>query len=66
MMKSRWTDGQTLGVLKSLDQKILGLKISPAGLSTSNQGWAKPWVFHQKPSSVGLTGLNRVLMGYMG
>ena len=30
------------------------------------QGCAKTWVFHQKPSPVGLTGLNRVLMGFMG
>ena len=31
-----------------------------------NQGCAKARVFHQKPSPVGLTGLNRVLMGFMG
>ena len=30
------------------------------------QGCAKTQVFHQKPSPVGLTGLNRVLMGFMG
>ena len=30
------------------------------------QGWAKTRVFHQKPNPVGLTGLNRVLMGFMG
>ena len=30
------------------------------------QGWAKTWVFHQKPSPAGLTGLNRVLMAFMG
>ena len=30
------------------------------------QGCAKTRVFHQKPSPVGLTGLNRVLMGFMG
>ena len=29
------------------------------------QGWEKTRVFHQKPSLVGLTGLNRVLMGFM-
>ena len=33
---------------------------------TLSQGCAKTWVFHQKPSPVGLTGLNRVLMGFMG
>ena len=32
----------------------------------ASQGCAKTWVFHQKPSPVGLTGLNRVLMGFMG
>ena len=32
----------------------------------SMQGCAKTRVFHQKPSPVGLTGLNRVLMGFMG
>ena len=31
-----------------------------------NQGCAKTRVFYQKPSPVGLTGLNRVLMGFMG
>ena len=31
-----------------------------------SQGCAKTRVFHQKPSPVGLTGLNRVLMGFMG
>ena len=31
-----------------------------------DQGCAKTRVFHQKPSPVGLTGLNRVLMGFMG
>ena len=30
------------------------------------QGCAKTRVFHQKPSPVGLTGLNRVLMGFVG
>ena len=30
------------------------------------QGCAKPRIFHQKRSPVGLTGLNRVLMGFMG
>ena len=30
------------------------------------QGCAKTQVFHQKHSPVGLTGLNRVLMGFMG
>ena len=30
------------------------------------QGCAKTWVFHQKPSPLGLTGLNWVLMGFMG
>ena len=30
------------------------------------QGCAKTRVFHQKPNPVGLTGLNRVLMGFMG
>ena len=30
------------------------------------QGCAKTRVFHQKPSPVGLTGLNRVLMGFIG
>ena len=29
------------------------------------QACAKTRVFHQKPSPVGLTGLNRVLMGFM-
>ena len=33
---------------------------------TCVQGCAKTRVFHQKPSPVGLTGLNRVLMGFMG
>ena len=27
---------------------------------------AKAWVFQQKPSTVGLTGLKWVLMGFMG
>ena len=31
-----------------------------------DQDCAKTWVFHQKPSPVGLIGLNRVLMGFMG
>jgi len=30
------------------------------------QGCAKTRVFHQKPNPVGLTGLNRVLMGFLG
>ena len=34
--------------------------------STSVQGCAKTRVFHQKPNPVGLTGLNRVLMGFNG
>ena len=31
-----------------------------------SQGWAKTCVFHQKPSPVGLTALNQVLMGFTG
>ena len=30
------------------------------------QSCAKTWVFQQKPSPVGLTGLNWVLMGFIG
>ena len=33
---------------------------------TYSQGWAKTRIFHQKPSPAGLTGLNRVLMGFVG
>ena len=32
----------------------------------ASQGCAKTWVFHQKPSPVGLTGLNRVLWVQLG
>ena len=48
-----------LGVISSFDQYLF--EDHP-----TSQGCAKARVFHQKPSPVGLTGLNRVLMGFMG
>ena len=35
-------------------------------VSTCRSGLCKNLDFHQKPSPVGLTGLSRVLMGFMG
>ena len=43
-----------------------GFLTKNAFLIEENQGWAKTQDFHQKPSPVGLTGLNRVLMGFLG
>ena len=44
---------------------LLMRHISSVQLSI-RQGCAKTRIFHQKPSPVGLTVLNRVLMGFMG